>query len=107
MVQFTGSHKAVDDCREFTTTVRTGEQMVVPTQVMQSFAYLGRKNYLFAGSHQAAQRAAMFYSLLATCKNYNVNPYNWLHDILNKIADHPINRIKELLPQNWIDKSII
>ena len=68
---------------------------------------IGRKNYLFAGSHQAAQRAAMFYSLLATCKNYNVNPYNWLHDILNKIADHPINRIKELLPQNWIDKSII
>jgi transposase len=66
---------------------------------------IGRKNYLFAGSHAAAQRAAMFYSLLATCKNYNVNPYNWLHDVLNRIADHPINRIKELLPQNWIDKS--
>ncbi len=66
---------------------------------------VGRRNYLFAGSHPAAQRAAMFYSLLATCKNYEVNPYNWMHDILNRIADHPINRIKELLPQNWIDKS--
>jgi len=68
---------------------------------------VGRKNYLFAGSHAAAQRAAMFYSLLATCKNYNVNPYNWLHDVLNRIADHPINRIKELLPQNWVDPSSI
>ena len=66
---------------------------------------IGRKNYLFAGSHAAAQRAAMFYSLLASCKNYNVNPYNWLYDVLNRIADHPINRINELLPQNWIDKS--
>lgn len=62
---------------------------------------IGRKNYLFAGSHAAAQRAAMFYSLLATCKNYQVNPYDWLHDVLNRIATHPINRIKELLPQNW------
>jgi hypothetical protein len=66
---------------------------------------VGRKNYLFAGSHPAAQRAAMFYSLLATCKNYQVNPYHWLHDILNRIADHPINRIKELLPQNWKSNS--
>jgi len=62
---------------------------------------IGRKNYLFAGSHAAAQRAAMFYSLLATCKNHQINPYNWLHDVLNRIATHPINRIQELLPQNW------
>ena len=62
---------------------------------------VGRKNYLFAGSHAAAQRAAMFYSLLATCKNYQVNPYNWLHDVLDRIAEYPINRLKELLPQNW------
>lgn len=62
---------------------------------------IGRRNYMFAGSHAAAQRAAMFYSLLATCKNYDINPYAWLHDILNRIATHPINRISELLPQNW------
>lgn len=62
---------------------------------------LGRKNYLFAGSHSSAQRAAMFYSLLATCKNYDINPVVWLHDILNRIATHPINRIEELLPHNW------
>lgn len=63
---------------------------------------IGRKNYLFAGSHAAAQRAAMFYSLLATCKNYQINPYDWLHDVLIRIAKHPINRIQELLPQKWI-----
>lgn len=62
---------------------------------------LGRKNYLFAGSHTAAQRAAMFYSLLATCKNHLINPYDWLTDVLNRINEHPINKIEELLPQNW------
>ena len=62
---------------------------------------IGRKNYMFAGSHAAAQRGAMFYSLFATCKNHNVNPYIWLHDVLTRIATHPINRINELLPQNW------
>ena len=62
---------------------------------------IGRKNYMFAGSHDAAQRNAMLYSLFATCKNHNINPYDWLHDVLKRIATHPINRINELLPQNW------
>lgn len=62
---------------------------------------VGRKNYLFAGSHAAAGRSAIFYSLLATCKNYNVNPTDWMQDILTRIAGYPINKIQELLPQNW------
>jgi transposase len=61
---------------------------------------LGRKNYLFAGSHEAAQRSAMLYSLLGTCKMHGIEPYNWLRNTLEKIATHPINRIKELLPHN-------
>lgn len=61
---------------------------------------VGRKNYLFAGSHAAAQRAAMFYSLLATCKNLQINPSDWLQDVLERIAQRPINKIKDLLPQN-------
>lgn len=61
---------------------------------------LGRKNYLFAGSHEAAQNAAMFYSLFATCKAKGINPYEWLSETLKKIATHPINRIEELLP-DW------
>ena len=59
---------------------------------------LGRKNYLFAGSHEAAQRSAMLYSLLGTCKMHGREPYAWLRNTLEKIATHPINRISELLP---------
>lgn len=62
---------------------------------------VGRKNYLFAGSHQAAQRSAMLYSLLGTCKMHGIEPYGWLHDVLQTIADHPINRIEELLPHKF------
>ncbi|MBE7172682.1 MAG: IS66 family transposase [Williamsia sp.] len=62
---------------------------------------VGRKNYLFAGSHEAAQRSAMLYSLLGTCKLHGINPFSWLKDVLEKIAAHPINKIAELLPQNY------
>ena len=58
---------------------------------------VGRKNYLFAGSHEAAQRSAMLYSLMGTCKLHDINPFIWLRDTLEHIAQHPINRIAELL----------
>ena len=63
---------------------------------------IGRKNYLFAGSHEAAQRSAMLYSLLGTCKLNNINPFIWLRDILYRIPTHPINKIDELLPHRWM-----
>jgi transposase len=62
---------------------------------------IGRKNYLFAGSHEAAQRSAMLYSLLGTCKLNGINPFIWLRETLRRIASHPINKIDELLPQNF------
>lgn len=62
---------------------------------------IGRKNYLFAGSHEAAQRSAMLYSLLGTCKLNGINPFIWLRETLRQIATHPINKIEELLPQNF------
>jgi hypothetical protein len=62
---------------------------------------LGRKNYLFAGSHEAAKRSGMLYSLLGTCKMHEIEPTAWLKEVLKRIPSHPINRIKELLPQNW------
>jgi transposase len=62
---------------------------------------VGRKNYLFAGSHEAAQRSAMLYSLLGTCKLHSVNPFDWLKNVLEIIPAHPINKIQELLPYNW------
>jgi transposase len=62
---------------------------------------VGRKNYLFAGSHEAAQRSAMLYSLFGTCKMHGIEPYWWLRNVLETIADHPINRITELLPHRF------
>jgi len=59
---------------------------------------LGRKNYLFAGSHEAAQQAAMIYSFLGTCKINNIEPFAWLKDVLQRIHDHSIQKLVELLP---------
>jgi transposase len=61
---------------------------------------LGRKNYLFAGSHEAAQRAAMIYSFFATCKINNIEPSEWMTKMFTQIPDHSIQRLEELLPQN-------
>jgi len=62
---------------------------------------LGRKNFLFAGSQKGAERIARIYSLLGTCQINNVNPYEWLKDVIGRINAHPINRISELLPHKW------
>lgn len=62
---------------------------------------LGRKNYLFCGSHDAAQRAAIFYSLFACCRLHGVDPYQWLVDVMRRLPDHPVNRVEELLPHLW------
>ncbi len=59
---------------------------------------LGRKNNLFAGSHEAAQNAAMTYSLLATCKINNVEPFSWLRKTLSVLPDCPANQLNTLLP---------
>ena len=62
---------------------------------------LGRKNYLFAGSHAAAQRAAVVYSLLGTCKLHGINCQQWLTDVLERLPTHPSERVADLLPHHW------
>jgi len=63
---------------------------------------LGRKNYLFAGSDAGGERAAVIYSLIATAKLNGLDPEAYLREVLTRIADHPINRIEELLPWNIV-----
>lgn len=65
---------------------------------------LGRKNYMFCGNHDAAENAAVMYSLLGCCKLHDINPREWLTDVFTKIArynsDYSLD-LAELLPHNW------
>lgn len=62
---------------------------------------IGRKNYLFAGSPQGAEWAAIIYSLLASAANCGHNPAEYLKDILLRLPDQPLSYLDELLPINW------
>ena len=61
---------------------------------------LGRKNYLFLGSDAGGERAASLYSLLGSARLNEINPETYLRHVLTVIADHPVNRVAELLPWN-------
>lgn len=61
---------------------------------------LGRRNYLFAGSDAGGETAARLYSLIGTCRLNGIDPHAYLRHVLACVADHPVNRIQELLPWN-------
>ena len=62
---------------------------------------VGRKNWLFAGSDEGAERACVIYSLLATCKLHGVNPFEYLRDVLMRVASHPARDVLALAPKAW------
>ncbi|TAI59522.1 transposase domain-containing protein, partial [Bradyrhizobium sp. Leo170] len=63
---------------------------------------LGRKNHLFAGSDGGGDRWAVLCSLIETCKLNDVEPYEYLRDVLTRMVHgHAINRLDELLPWAW------
>jgi transposase len=62
---------------------------------------VGRRNWTFCGSDAGGQRAAVIFTLIETAKLCDVDPRAWLADVLARIADHPANRIEELLPWRW------
>lgn len=63
---------------------------------------IGRKAFLFAGSHQAAEMTAAMYSFMATCKKNGVDEQQWLTDVLERIQSHKHKDLYQLLPNNWI-----
>ena len=66
---------------------------------MRSIA-IGRKNWLFAGSDRGGETAAAIYSLIETAKLNQINPWQYLREVLTTIQDHQANKIAELLPWN-------
>lgn len=67
---------------------------------------LGRKNYLFAGSDAGGERAAVIYSLIGTAKLNGLDPQAYLTRVLERIAEHPVNRVEELLPWNLAAQAV-
>ena len=67
---------------------------------------LGRRNYLFAGADSGGERAANIYSLIGTALLNAMDPYLYLRHVLERIAEHPINRIDQLLPWNVATKTL-
>ena len=62
---------------------------------------IGRKNWLFAGNHEGAKRAAVLYSIIETCKLNGINPYFYLKDVLTKLPSTLMKDLKQLLPYHW------
>jgi transposase len=62
---------------------------------------VGRKNWMFAGSEAGAQRAAIIYSLVASCKLNGIDPFAYFKDVLEKVTTCPASQIDTLLPSNW------
>lgn len=62
---------------------------------------VGRKNWMFAGSEAGAERAAIIYSLVASCKLNGIDPFAYFRDVLEKVTTYPASQIDGLLPANW------
>ena len=62
---------------------------------------IGRKNYLFAGSHNGAKWAAIFYTILANAELNGLEPMSYLKELLKILPDYPVKELENLLPVNW------
>lgn len=67
---------------------------------------VGRGNWMFFGSDIGGRTAAVLRSFVASCQRAKVDPFAWFKDVLARIANHPINRIAELLPHNWASAQV-
>ncbi len=62
---------------------------------------IGKKNWLFIGHPKAGQTSAIIYTMVENCRMWDIDPMEYLNDVLPRIMDHPKSRIAELLPRQW------
>jgi len=62
---------------------------------------MGRRNWLFSWTESGAEHVGIIQSLLVTCKLHDVNPYEYLVDVLQRVGSHPASRVEELTPRLW------
>ena len=94
---------ALNHWRAFNTYLREGVLSIdnnIAERAMKSVV-LGRKNYLFAGSHAGAKSAAVIYSLIETCKHLDINTFDYLSDVLKRLPTTLNKDIDSLLPYHW------
>jgi transposase len=66
---------------------------------------IGRKNFLFLGSDNGGENAEVLMSIMSTCRRHNIEPWNYLRDVLQRLTENPGTDLDELLPQNWKPKN--
>jgi transposase len=91
---------ALSRWQALTTVLRDGRACIDNSAAERAMrpVTLGRRNWTFAGSDRGGERAAVFYSLIETAKMHGLDPEAYLTHVLERIANHPVNRVAELLP---------
>jgi len=87
-----------------TTYINDGQYLIDDNPIENAIRalVLGRKNYLFAGSHEGAKRLAMIYSFTGSCKLAGINPQAWFTDVLTRIQDTKQSELRDFLPNRWV-----
>lgn len=62
---------------------------------------MGRRNWLFTWTEMGARQVGIVQSLLTTCRLHEINPYDYLVDVLQRVGKHPASRVEELTPRLW------
>ena len=64
---------------------------------------MGRKNWLFAGNDEGGRRAAILYSVIASCQLHGIDPFHYLKDVLRRLPTQPADALADLTPKAWAE----
>ncbi len=93
----------MNNWKRLTTYLDNGQTLVDNNPVERAIrvSAIGKRNFLFHGAHEGGQWAAMIYSFFGTCKLHQINPLEWLTDVLIRMPEYQKDKFTDLLPQNW------